>query len=84
MEVLRRALSGTDLSVEVLATEPAALRRRALRAWLMAGGITALTADHLVRLDRLVTAPAATASVRLPGAIDAVVRIGLLRLQPIA
>ena len=69
--------------VEVLAVEPAALRRRALRAWLLAGGITALTADHLLRLDRLVTAPAATASVRLPGAIDAVVRGGLLRFQPI-
>ena len=58
-----------------------ALRRRALRGWLLASGITALTADHLTRVDRLVTEPTATAAVRLPGEQDAVVDGDVLTLR---
>lgn len=51
--------SATDqqtLSIETLATAPAALRRRAIRAWLLAGGAKALTDRHLRAVDELVIA----------------------------
>ncbi|MET8877637.1 tRNA lysidine(34) synthetase TilS [Nocardia sp. NPDC004604] len=44
------------LSIETLATAPAALRRRAIRAWLRAGGAKALTNKHLQAVDELITA----------------------------
>ncbi|CCF61215.1 tRNA lysidine(34) synthetase TilS [Nocardia cyriacigeorgica] len=44
------------LSCETLATAPAALRRRAIRAWLLDGGAKALTGKHLHAVDQLVTA----------------------------
>ncbi|MBP2187836.1 tRNA lysidine(34) synthetase TilS [Nocardia goodfellowii] len=47
---------GDTLSIEILATAPAALRRRAIRAWLLAGGAKALTGKHLRAVDALVTA----------------------------
>src|SRR5690606_40368632 len=43
------------LAVETLATAPAALRRRAIRAWLLAGGANALTGKHLHAVDALIT-----------------------------
>ncbi|MGI8417554.1 MAG: tRNA lysidine(34) synthetase TilS [Nakamurella sp.] len=52
-----------------LSTEPAAVRRRAIRGWLAAQGISGLTADHLYRLDSLLVAGPGTA-VRLPGGRD--------------
>ncbi|WP_330251003.1 tRNA lysidine(34) synthetase TilS [Nocardia sp. NBC_00565] len=50
------ASNGPTLSIETLATAPAALRRRAIRAWLLAGGAKALTNKHLQAVDELVTA----------------------------
>ncbi|MET7768177.1 tRNA lysidine(34) synthetase TilS [Nocardia sp. NPDC005366] len=47
---------GSTLSVETLATAPAALRRRVIRSWLLAGGAKALTEKHLRAVDALVTA----------------------------
>ncbi|WP_280233421.1 tRNA lysidine(34) synthetase TilS [Nocardia cyriacigeorgica] len=47
---------GVTLSCETLATAPAALRRRAIRAWLLDGGAKALTGKHLQAVDQLVTA----------------------------
>nr|WP_062991476.1 tRNA lysidine(34) synthetase TilS [Nocardia anaemiae] len=55
-ELLRAASDGRTLSIETLATSPAALRRRAIRAWLLAGGAKALTNKHLQAVDELVTA----------------------------
>jgi tRNA(Ile)-lysidine synthase len=88
-ELLGSALDGASLLIDVLAHRPVALRRRVLRAWLLTAGVTGLTADHLVRLDRLVTNPGGTAAVRLPGHLDATVDRGpdragkaLLRLVP--
>lgn len=52
-----------------LNTEPAAVRRRAVRGWLAAQDISGLTADHLYRLDGLLTATPGSA-VRLPGSWD--------------
>lgn len=48
--------NGPTLSIETLATAPAALRRRAIRAWLLAGGAKALTNKHLQAVDELITA----------------------------
>lgn len=42
------------LSCETLATAPAAVRRRVLRAWLLRGGADAVTSKHLHAIDDLV------------------------------
>jgi tRNA(Ile)-lysidine synthase len=54
-ELLISATDGSALSVETLATAVPALRRRAIRAWLLAGGAKALTDKHLRAIDALVT-----------------------------
>jgi tRNA(Ile)-lysidine synthase len=54
-QLLVSASDGGALSVEMLATAPAALRRRTIRAWLLAGGAKALTDKHLRAIDALVT-----------------------------
>ncbi|MFD6155897.1 tRNA lysidine(34) synthetase TilS [Nocardia sp. NPDC060256] len=54
-ELLHTASDGAALSIETLATAPAALRRRAIRAWLLAGGAKALTGKHLHAVDELIT-----------------------------
>ncbi|MEU4323481.1 tRNA lysidine(34) synthetase TilS [Nocardia fluminea] len=43
------------LSIEILATAPAALRRRAVRAWLADQGVTGLMNAHLQAIDELVS-----------------------------
>ncbi|MFD0361837.1 tRNA lysidine(34) synthetase TilS [Nocardia sp. GCM10030253] len=48
-------IDGVSLSIETLATAPSALRRRAIRAWLLAGGAKALTGKHLRAVDELIT-----------------------------
>ncbi|WP_327111843.1 tRNA lysidine(34) synthetase TilS [Nocardia sp. NBC_01730] len=55
-ELLHSASDGLALSTETLATAPAALRKRAIRAWLLSGGAKALTNKHLQAVDELVTA----------------------------
>ncbi|RDI47107.1 tRNA(Ile)-lysidine synthase [Nocardia mexicana] len=54
-QLLTVASDGSALSVETLATAPAALRRRAIRHWLLAGGAKALTDKNLRAVDALVT-----------------------------
>ncbi|MBF6333970.1 tRNA lysidine(34) synthetase TilS [Nocardia transvalensis] len=54
-KLLSDSSDGTALSVETLATAPEALRLRALRAWLLAGGAKGLTDKHLRAVDALVT-----------------------------
>lgn len=54
-ELVVHAADGTGLSVDVLAVAPAAIRRRALRSWLLDGGATRLTEKHLRAVDVLVT-----------------------------
>jgi tRNA(Ile)-lysidine synthase len=54
-DLLKAAGDGPALSVETLATAPGAVRRRALRAWLLSGGAKALTDKHLRAVDALVT-----------------------------
>lgn len=52
----RDAVSGEGLSVAALSGLPPAIRRRALRAWLTAGGARGLTDVQLRGVDALVTA----------------------------
>ncbi|SDO94234.1 tRNA(Ile)-lysidine synthase [Nakamurella panacisegetis] len=73
---------GGAVEVTELVRHPVALRRRALRAWADAVGAKALTADHLYRLDSLVTGTRRSGAVRLPGALDAVRTGPLLRAVP--
>lgn len=75
--------SGGAVDLEVLASHPVALRRRALRGWADAVGAKALTAQHLLRLDSLAMAQRSTGSVRLPGALDAVRTGTTLRAVPV-
>lgn len=66
--VEHRAASAPGISV--LAAAPPALRRRAVRAWLAAAGVTGLTDEHLRAADRLVAGPPGVASVALPGGLE--------------
>lgn len=81
--------TGVRLTVDGLAAEPAALRRRVVRLWLTAGGVRGLTAAHLNRVDRLLTtapragADTAAGTVRLPGHLDAALDDGRLVLRPV-
>jgi tRNA(Ile)-lysidine synthase len=47
--------TGGELDVVELAALPAAVRRRVIRGWLMAGGATGLTDKHIRGVDTLVT-----------------------------
>jgi len=47
-------LASADLDADVLAAAPPALRRRAVRSWLLEAGATAVTATHLYAIDELV------------------------------
>ena len=75
-------------SSAVLQPAPAALRRRAVRWWLLAAGVSGLTADHLTRVDRLVAEPGAAwppsgcpaGSTRSPTAGAAAAAAGRVRL----
>ncbi|WP_227998133.1 tRNA lysidine(34) synthetase TilS [Nocardia australiensis] len=60
---------GATLSIETLATAPAALRRRAMRAWLLAGGAKALTDRHLRAVDELVTSWRGQGGVAVGGGV---------------
>ena len=60
---------GASLDVAVLARAPVAVRRRAIRTWLLRGGVTDLTDGHLRAVDALVD-PArwrGQGAVALPG-----------------
>lgn len=75
-------LDSDALSVSCLAARPAAVRRRMLRLVVLAAGVPtgSLTAEHLQRLDRLVTEPG-HGPVRLPGRLEAAVRYDRLWLR---
>lgn len=58
------------LAVSRLAPAPPAVRRRALRGWLLASGVTELTDGHLRRADGLVGRWHGQGAVALPGGLD--------------
>jgi tRNA(Ile)-lysidine synthase len=59
----------SSLAIEPLAQPPAALRRRVLRAWLLAAGARELTDGHLRSVDALVAAWRGQGGVWLPGSL---------------
>jgi tRNA(Ile)-lysidine synthase len=67
-----------------LATAPAAVRRRALRAWLTAAGAAGLTDRHLRAADDLVGRWRGQGAVALPGRLELVREHGRLRVRTAA
>jgi tRNA(Ile)-lysidine synthase len=70
-ELLTRAGGPKGLEVSVLAVEPAALRRRVLRRWLLDSGARDLTDAHLRSVDALVGRWRGQGAVWLPGNLEA-------------
>jgi tRNA(Ile)-lysidine synthase len=70
-----------DLDVAALAQAPAALRRRALRRWLLDAGVTELTDAHLRAADDLVGRWSGQGALRLPGALELVRARGRLHVS---
>ncbi|HEX3647423.1 MAG TPA: tRNA lysidine(34) synthetase TilS [Pseudonocardiaceae bacterium] len=62
-------VTGTELELTVLADLPAAVRRRVLRRWLLAGGVPELTDAHLRAADDLVGCWHGQGGVWLPGGL---------------
>jgi tRNA(Ile)-lysidine synthase len=58
---------GSGLDVAVLAGLPRAVRTRVLRAWLLGGGTDDVTAEHIERIDALVTDWHGQGAIHLPG-----------------
>ncbi|HEY3464888.1 MAG TPA: tRNA lysidine(34) synthetase TilS [Amycolatopsis sp.] len=69
--IFTRAGGPEGLDVDVLSTEPAALRRRVLRRWLLASGVRELTDAHLRAVDELVARWRGQGGVWLPGNLEA-------------
>jgi len=69
--LLTRAGGPDGLEVSVLETEPAALRRRVLRRWLLDSGARDLTDAHLRSVDALVGRWRGQGGVWLPGNLEA-------------
>lgn len=66
-----RAKQDRELDTAVLAVEPAALRRRVLRRWLLDSGVRELTDAHLRSVDALVSRWRGQGGVWLPGNLEA-------------
>ncbi len=73
-----------ELVAAVLAPAPAAVRRRALRAWLAAAGAAGLTDRHLRAADDLVGRWRGQGAVALPGRLELVREHGRLRVRTAA
>jgi tRNA(Ile)-lysidine synthase len=69
--IFTRAGGAEGLDVAVLAAEPAALRRRVLRRWLLQSGVRELTDAHLRAVDALVARWRGQGGVWLPGNLEA-------------
>jgi tRNA(Ile)-lysidine synthase len=65
--LLAAASSDGELDVAVLSAEPAALRRRVLRRWLLDVGVPELTDAHLRSADALIGGWRGQGAVSLPG-----------------
>jgi tRNA(Ile)-lysidine synthase len=70
-ELLARAVAGTELDVSELVGAPGALRRRALRTWLLQAGVRELTDAQLRAVDALISAWRGQGGVWLPGGLEA-------------
>jgi tRNA(Ile)-lysidine synthase len=72
------------LDAAVLGAAPAAVRRRALRAWLLTAGVTGLTDLHLRAADDLVGRWRGQGAVALPQRLELVREHGRLRVRTAA
>ncbi len=72
-----------ELDLAVLADVPPALRRRVLRAWLTAAGVTGLTATHLHAADALAGHGPDRAGVAVPGGLELYRAHGRLGIRPV-
>lgn len=79
--LLAEAGQGSELTLPPLAGQPAALRRRVLRRWLLDAGVPELTDGHLRAADDLIGRWAGQGALRLPGAIEVHREQGRLRLR---
>ena len=80
----RRLAATAVLDAAVLAVAPAAVRRRALRTWLGAHGVTGLTDLHLRAADDLVGRWRGQGGVALPQRLELVREHGRLRVRTAA
>ena len=62
-------LGGGDLRITALVPLPAAVRRRVIRGWLLAGGACALTEKQIRAVDALVTDWRGQGGVAVPGGL---------------
>jgi tRNA(Ile)-lysidine synthase len=76
--------AGETLAADALAAAPAAVRRRALRAWLTARGVTGLTDLHLRAADGLVGRWRGQGGVALPQRLELIRERGTLRVRTAA
>ena len=72
-----------ELELAALADVPPALRRRVLRAWLAAVGVTGLTDAHLRAADVLAARGPDRAGVTVPGGLELVRAHGRLGIRPV-
>jgi tRNA(Ile)-lysidine synthase len=77
------APAAPELDLAVLADVPPALRRRVLRAWLAAAGVTGLTATHLHAADALAARGPDRAGVAVPGGLELFRASGRLGIRPV-
>jgi tRNA(Ile)-lysidine synthase len=69
--IFTRAGGSEGLEAGVLAAEPAAIRRRVIRRWLLQSGVRELTDAHLRAVDDLVARWRGQGGVWLPGNLEA-------------
>lgn len=83
-ERARADATGPDGTVDVaaLAACPAAVRRRALRGWLVGAGAVELTDAHLRAVDALVGRWRGQGAPPLPGGLEVIRRHGRLLVRP--
>ena len=75
--------AAAELDLDALIGVPPALRRRVLRAWLSALGVTALTDAHLRAADVLAGRGPDRAGVAVPGGLELIRARGRLGLRPV-
>jgi tRNA(Ile)-lysidine synthase len=73
----------TALSVSVLSQEPAAVRRRALREWILRsrGDLNRLEMVHLMAVERLLQGERGGRVAELPGGMQVIRKRGMLELS---
>jgi tRNA(Ile)-lysidine synthase len=72
-----------EIDAAALKDVPRALRRRVLRAWLTAAGVTGLTDTHLRDADVLAARGPDRAGVTVPGGLELFRAHGRLGIRPV-